>query len=52
MRKQKKLIPRLYRISEEDDKLVKKRAKKYDSEAHYIRSIIRVDNLKNEKNTT
>ncbi len=41
MLKTKKLIPKIYRISESDDKLVKLNAKKVGGEAEYIRQLIR-----------
>ena len=42
------LIQRLYRISKEADKQVKKKAKKYNGESAYIRHLIESDNLTKE----
>jgi hypothetical protein len=39
--KELKLIKHTYRISIEDDKLVKKNKKKFGGESNYIRSLIR-----------
>ena len=40
MTKKEKLVPRMYRITKEQDKLVKKNAKKYGGEGAYIRALI------------
>ncbi len=45
-KKVKKLITRLYRISEEDDKLVKKNKKEYGGESACIRALIRTNLVK------
>jgi len=42
--KKENLIQRLYRISKEADKQVKKKAKKYNGESAYIRHLIAQDN--------
>ena len=41
--KRKPLIARTYRISEKDDKLIKKNAKKFGGESAYLRALIRTD---------
>lgn len=46
--KKENLIQRLYRISKEADKQVKKKAKKHKGESAYIRHLIEKDNLTKE----
>jgi hypothetical protein len=47
--KKPKLIKRTYRISTEDDKLVKKNKKRFGGESAFIRSAIREYFLRAEK---
>lgn len=39
--KNKKLIVRIFRVSDSDNKIIKRNSKKHDSESAYIRHLIR-----------